>query len=68
MLGYGFGARTVSGEGPACNLFSMTGDFMDPFISGEEELVNSYAGTLKTVKLGLPVCFKDIIKLVCDLA
>lgn len=27
MLAYGFGARTVEGEGPACNLFSMTGDF-----------------------------------------
>ena len=57
MLGYGFGARTVDGEGPACNLFSMTGDFMDPFVIGEEELLNSYAGTIKTVKLGLPVQF-----------
>jgi len=27
MLAYGNGARTVSGEGPACDLFSMTGDF-----------------------------------------
>lgn len=36
MLSYGFGARTVQGEGPACNLFSMTGDFMDPFIDGED--------------------------------
>lgn len=27
MLGYGYGARTVAGEGPACNMFSMTGDF-----------------------------------------
>jgi hypothetical protein len=37
MMGYGFGARTVtSGDGPACNLFSMTGDFMDPFIENEE--------------------------------
>jgi len=27
MLAYGIGARTVGGEGPACNLFSMTGDF-----------------------------------------
>ena len=31
-LGYGVGARTVNGEGPACNLFSMTGDYSDPFI------------------------------------
>jgi Copine len=69
MLGFGLGARTVgSGEGPACNLFSMTGDFMDPFVGSEEELFNSYCGTLKTVKLGLPVCFKDVFKLVCDLA
>jgi hypothetical protein len=70
MLGYGFGARTVGSdkEGPACNLFSLTGDFMDPFVTSEEELFNSYCGTLKSVKLGLPVCFKDVFKLVCDLA
>jgi hypothetical protein len=36
MLGYGFGARTVPGEGPACNLFSLTGDFQDPVIESEE--------------------------------
>lgn len=68
MLGYGVGARTVSGEGPACNLFSMTGDYTDPFIHNEEELINSYAGSIKTVKLALPVNFKDVIKLVSDLA
>lgn len=68
MLSYGFGARTVNGDGPACNLFSMTGDFQDPFVEGEEQLINSYGGTLKSVKLALPVNFRDIIKLVCDLA
>ena len=68
MLSYGIGARTVEGDGPACNVFSMTGDFMDPFIDGEEQLINSYSGTLKTVKLAVPVNFNDIIKLVCDLA
>jgi hypothetical protein len=36
MLAYGFGARTVPGEGPACKLFSMTGDYMDPFVENEE--------------------------------
>jgi hypothetical protein len=36
MLAYGYGARTVSGEGPACDLFSMTGDFADPFIDNED--------------------------------
>lgn len=69
MLSYGFGARTVQeGDGPACNLFSMTGDFMDPFVSNDEELFNSYVGSLKTVKLALPVFFQDILKLVCDIA
>lgn len=67
-LAYGFGARTVDGDGSACNLFSMTGDFLDPFVNGEDELVNSYIGTIKTVKLALPVYFKSILKLVCDLA
>ena len=33
-MAYGFGARTVQGDGPACNLFSMTGDFMNPFVDG----------------------------------
>ena len=46
----------------------MTGDFQDPFISNEEELINSYAGSIKAVKLALPVNFKDVIKLVCDFA
>ena len=68
MLQYGFGARTVEGEGPACKLFSMSGDFTEPFAQNEEELLSGYVHTLKTVKLGLPVYFRDIIKLVCDLA
>lgn len=55
MLGYGFGARTVDGEGPACNLISMTGDYSEPFIEDEEDLIRSYIGTIKSVKLGLPV-------------
>jgi hypothetical protein len=68
MLGYGFGARTVEGDGPACNKFSMTGDFLNPFIDSEEELLTSYSNTLRSVKLALPVYFRDIIKQVCDLA
>lgn len=68
MLSYGIGARTVEGEGPACNLFSTTGDYMDPFIENEEELINSYIGTIKSVKLALPIYFREIIKIVCDLA
>jgi len=31
-------------------------------------LLNSYVGTIKSVQLALPVCFKDILKLVCDIA
>lgn len=69
MLSYGFGACTVNAkDGPTCNLFSMTGDFLDPFVEDEEQLYNSYVGSIKSVKLALPVCFKDILKLVCDIA
>lgn len=68
MLAYGVGARTAPGEGPACNLFSMTGDYMDPYIESADQLVNSYSGTLKSVKLALPVKFSPLIKLICDLA
>jgi uncharacterized protein (DUF885 family) len=46
----------------------MTGDILDPFIQDDEELLNSYVGTIKSVQLALPVCFKDILKLVCDIA
>jgi hypothetical protein len=55
MLAYGFGARTVQGDGPACNLFSMTGDFTEPFINSEESLIEGYRNTLRSVKLALPV-------------
>lgn len=68
MLAYGFGARTVGGDGPACNQFSMTGDYTEPFVDSEEALIESYKNTLKSVKLALPVQFRDIIKLVCDIA
>jgi hypothetical protein len=68
MLAYGIGARTAPGEGPACSLFSMTGEYMDPYIESCDQLINSYSGTLKSVKLALPVKFSPLIKLICDLA
>ena len=46
----------------------MTGDFLDPFVENNKELKKCYDGTLKAVKLGLPVLYKQILKLVCDLA
>lgn len=68
-LAYGFGASTfLKGDHPACPLFSVTGDFLDPFVESNKELKKCYDGTLKAVKLGLPVLYKDILKLVCDLA
>jgi hypothetical protein len=68
-LSYGLGASTfLKGDHPACPLFSVTGDFLDPFVENNKELQKCYRGTLKAVKLGLPVLFKDILKLVCDLA
>lgn len=69
LLAYGFGARTVPAkEGNSCNLFSMTGDFSDPFVESEEEIVNSYQGTIKSVQLALPILFRDMLRFVCDLA
>lgn len=67
QLAYGVGARTEPGEGPACDLFSMTGDPADPNVDSEEQLVNSYKGTLKAVKLALPVKFKRVFQHVCEL-
>ena len=49
MAAYGFGACTVKEKGgDACNLFSMTGDFADPYVSSFEDLLNSYSGTIKS--------------------
>lgn len=62
ILPIGFGARTwVEGNGPACNLFAMTGDLMDPFVETTDELTNCYQGTIKTVKLALPVLYKQVL-------
>jgi hypothetical protein len=69
MLGYGFGARTVlHKDGPTCNLFSLNGDFTNPFIYTQDDLISSYSNTLKNVKLALPVLYSSLLKMVCDLA
>lgn len=40
----GFGARTIltKKDGPACDLFAMTGDFFDPYAGTTEELIKCY--------------------------
>jgi len=70
MVAYGFGAKTVpkKGESRTCDLFSCTGNFADPYVNSQQELLNSYVGTIKTVELSLPVQFRSIVKFVCDLA
>ena len=68
-LTYGFGASTfLKGDHPACPLFSLTNDFQDPFVQNNKDLNKNYYQTLKSVKLGLPVLYKEILKFVCDLA
>ena len=68
MLSYGVGARTMPGLGNASELCSMTGDFMDPFIENQEELLNSYEGTLGAVKIAGPINYKPIVQFICDMA
>lgn len=68
MLAYGVGARTMEGNGTAVDICSMTGDFTDPFIESQEELLNSYEGSLRTIKIAGPVNYKAIVKFVCDMA
>jgi len=70
-LAYGFGARTMErpdGSLDACDLFSMSGDIQDPFVDDLDEILACYQGTLKTVRLALPVNYTAIIQFVCDLA
>ena len=69
-LPYGFGARThVRSEGQdACDLFSMSGDYQDPFVGDSAELIACYQGTIKSVRLALPVNYHKVIRFVCDLA
>jgi hypothetical protein len=69
MVAYGMGAKTLPGEdNPTCQLFSLTGDYSDPFIENEEEMLNSYACTIKAVEITLPINYTSIVKFVCDLA
>jgi hypothetical protein len=44
-MAYGFGARTVPGEGPSSDLISMTGDMMNPFADTRDpdSLLKCYA-------------------------
>ena len=51
----------MPGLGSASELCSMTGDFIDPFIESQEELLNSYEGTLGAVKIAGPVNYKPIV-------
>ena len=46
----------------------MTGDFLDPYVSSQEELLNCYEGTLRAIKIAGPVNYKAIVKFVCDMA
>lgn len=71
MLPIGFGARPLVGtkeRGPTSNLFSMTGDFADPFIETHDELINCYEGTIKSVQLDMPVMYQEVMKFVIDIA
>ena len=68
MLAYGIGARTQIGNGPAVDICSMTGDFLDPYVECSEELLSCYEGTLGVIKISGPVNYKAIVKHVCDLA
>lgn len=52
----------------SCDLFSMTGDFQDPFVENWDELFNSYATTLRNCVMTLPVHFGEMLKYACDLA
>lgn len=61
MLAYGVGARTMSGMGAASELCSMTGDFIDPFIESQDELLNSYEGSLGVVKIAGPINYQPIV-------
>ena len=68
MLAYGIGARTQKGNGGAVEICSMTGDFVDPYIENQDELLNCYEGTLQSIAIAGPVNYKGIVKFVCDLA
>lgn len=63
------GAKTLPGEGnPTCQLFSITGDYSDPFIENESQMLSCYAETIKAVEITLPIYYRPIVKFVCDLA
>ena len=65
----GFGARTLKQkEGNACNLFSLTGEIVEPFMSTDaKDLRKGYGWALKNAQLALPVLYQQVLKFVCDL-
>ena len=46
----------------------MTGDFLDPYVESQAELLNCYEGTLGAIKIAGPINYKAIVKHICDLA
>lgn len=69
MVAFGIGAKTLPGaDHPTCQLFSITGDYSDPFVENEEQMLSCYAETIKAVEITLPINYKPIVKFVCDLA
>ena len=46
----------------------MNNNILNPFIDTQQDLVQGYENTLKSVELSLPVMYKNIVKQVCDLA
>ena len=70
-MAYGFGARHLDLQDKkveTCNLFAMNNNILNPFIDTQQDLVQGYENTLKSVELSLPVMYKNIVKQVCDLA
>lgn len=68
MFAYGFGAKIVPKKTKLSSCFSLNGNIFDPTVKTQEELVDSYVRTIKSVELCLPVNYTEIIRTAKELA
>jgi len=68
MFAYGFGAKIIPKKTKLSSCFSLNGNIFDPTLKNQEELVNSYIKTIKSVELCLPVNYTEVIKTAKELA
>ena len=65
---FGYGAKTIMRKGASSDMFPLSRDLNNPFISNSEKVINdSYTKCLQGLELSIPVNLSAILKFVKDL-